>query len=153
MVGEPLLRPQFAHKVVYYAAKKGFWIYIGTDGRLLRPDVAIAWGMLALRPSNLAVDSWDEKPSLPKAVVPVRKHLEYWLKKQYVFGYMVFFNMVLCRNNTEDIRTLTEYACVHRIATHYHINETPMIEQDEHFKPPSSPYTARANRLSAPDLR
>jgi hypothetical protein len=51
MVGEPLLRPQFAHKVVYYAAKKGFWIYIGTDGRLLRPDVAIAWGMLALRPS------------------------------------------------------------------------------------------------------
>src|SRR5215472_215661 len=30
MGGEPLLRPQFAHKVVYYAAKKGFWIYIGT---------------------------------------------------------------------------------------------------------------------------
>jgi hypothetical protein len=30
------LRPQFAHKVVYYAAKKGFWISIGTNGRLLR---------------------------------------------------------------------------------------------------------------------
>src|SRR5882724_12669414 len=40
MGGEPLLRPQFTHKVVYYAAKKGFWIYIGTNGRLLRPDVA-----------------------------------------------------------------------------------------------------------------
>lgn len=26
--------------MVYYAAKKGFWIYIGTNGRLLRPDVA-----------------------------------------------------------------------------------------------------------------
>ena len=24
-----------------------------------------------------------------------------------------------------------------------------MIEQDEHFKPPSSPHTARANRLNA----
>jgi hypothetical protein len=32
---------------------------------------------------NFAVDSWDEKPSLPKAVVPVRKHLEHLLKKQY----------------------------------------------------------------------
>jgi hypothetical protein len=30
------LRPQFAHKVVYYAAQKGFWISIGTNDRLLR---------------------------------------------------------------------------------------------------------------------
>jgi hypothetical protein len=40
MGGEPFLRPQFAHKVVYYAAKKGFWIYIGTNALLLRPEVA-----------------------------------------------------------------------------------------------------------------
>jgi len=40
MGGGPLLRPQVAHKAVYYAAKKGFWIYIGTNGRLLRPEVA-----------------------------------------------------------------------------------------------------------------
>jgi radical SAM protein with 4Fe4S-binding SPASM domain len=46
----------------------------------------------------------------------------------------VFFNMNICRNNTEDIRILTEYARDHRIATDYHINETPMLEQDEHFK-------------------
>jgi radical SAM protein with 4Fe4S-binding SPASM domain len=64
----------------------------------------------------------------------VRKHLEHLLKKQHVYGYMVFFNMNICRNNTEDIRTLTEYARDHRIATDYHINETPMLEQDEHFK-------------------
>ena len=38
--GEPPPRPQFVHKVVYYAAKKGFWIYIATNGRLLRPEVA-----------------------------------------------------------------------------------------------------------------
>ena len=37
MGGEPLLRPEMAHKIVYYAAKKGFWVYIGTNGRLLRP--------------------------------------------------------------------------------------------------------------------
>jgi radical SAM protein with 4Fe4S-binding SPASM domain len=64
----------------------------------------------------------------------VRKHLEHLLKKQYVYGYMVFFNMNICRNNTLDIRQLTEYAHDHRIATDYHINETPMLEQDEHFK-------------------
>ena len=29
---------------------------------------------------------------------------------------------------------LTEYAHEHRVATDYHLNETPMLEQDEHFK-------------------
>ena len=134
MGGEPLLRPQFAHRVVYYAAKKGFWIYIGTNGRLLRPEVADRLGDAGVAVINFALDAWDEKPSLPKALVPVRKHLEHLLRKQYVYEYMVFFNMNICRNNLEDIRTLTEYAHDHRIATDYHINETPMLEQDEHFK-------------------
>jgi MoaA/NifB/PqqE/SkfB family radical SAM enzyme len=31
MGGEPLLRPAFAHKVVAYAAGKGFWVYIDQD--------------------------------------------------------------------------------------------------------------------------
>jgi len=134
MGGEPLLRPQFAHKVVYYAAKKGFWIYIGTNARLLRPDVVDRLGDAGAAIFNFAVDAWDEKPSLPKALIPVQKQLEYLLRKQYVYGYMVFFNINICRNNTEDVRLLTEYAHDHRIATDYHINETPMLEQDEHFK-------------------
>jgi MoaA/NifB/PqqE/SkfB family radical SAM enzyme len=134
MGGEPLLRPQFAHKVVYYAAKKGFWIYIGTNGRLLRPDVADRLGDAGAAIFNFALDAWDEKPSLPKALVPVRKHLEHLLKKQYVYGYMVFFNINICRNNTQDVRQLTEFARDHHMATDYHINETPMLEQDEHFK-------------------
>ena len=40
MVGEPLLRPDFVHKLVYYAAKRGFWVYIATNGRLLKPELA-----------------------------------------------------------------------------------------------------------------
>jgi MoaA/NifB/PqqE/SkfB family radical SAM enzyme len=134
MGGEPLLRPDFAHKVVYYAAKKGFWIYVGTNGRLLRPEVADRLGDAGVGVINFALDSWDEKPSLPKAVVPARKHIEYLMKKQYVYGYMVFFNLNICRNNTQDVRQITEFAREHRIATDYHINETPMLEQDEHFK-------------------
>jgi MoaA/NifB/PqqE/SkfB family radical SAM enzyme len=134
MGGEPLLRPQFAHKVVDYAAKKGFWIYVGTNGRLLRPDVADRLGDAGVSVFNFALDSWEEQPSLPKAVAPVRKHIEHLIRKQYVYGYMVFFNLNICRNNTEDVRQITEYAREHRIATDYHINETPMLEQDEHFK-------------------
>ncbi|HLI82383.1 MAG TPA: hypothetical protein VKV17_00610 [Bryobacteraceae bacterium] len=46
----------------------------------------------------------------------------------------MFFNINICRNNLEDVRLLTEYAHQHRVATDYHINETPMLEQDGHFK-------------------
>src|ERR1700726_1818036 len=134
MGGEPLLRPQFVHKGVYSAAKKGFWIYIATNGRLLRPDVADRLGDAGVAVFNFAVDSWDLKPSLPKALVPAKENLEHILRKQYVHRYMVFFNMNICRNNLQDVRQLTDYAHDHRIATDYHINETPMLEQDEHFK-------------------
>jgi MoaA/NifB/PqqE/SkfB family radical SAM enzyme len=134
MGGEPLLRPQFAHKVVYYAAKKGFWIYVGTNGRLLRPEVADRLGDAGVAVFNFALDSWDLKPSLPKALVPAKSNLEHLMRKQYVYGYMVFFNINICRNNLEDVRMLTDFAHDHCIATDYHINETPMLEQDEHFK-------------------
>jgi hypothetical protein len=134
MGGEPLLRPEFIHKVVYYAAKKGFWVYIATNGRLLRPDVADRLGDAGVAVFNFALDSWDLQPSLPKAFVPAEKNLEHILRKQYVDGYLVFFNINICRNNLDDVRKLTEYAHDHRIATDYHINETPMLEQDDHFK-------------------
>ena len=108
MGGEPLLRPQFAHKVVSYAAKKGFWIYIGTNGRLLRPEVAARLADAGTAVFNFALDSWNLQPSLPKAVEPARKNLDYLLRKQYVYGYMVFFNRNICRNNLEDVRKITE---------------------------------------------
>lgn len=114
--------------------KKGFWIYTATNGRLLRPDVADRLGDAGAAVFNFALDAWDEKPGLPKALVPSRQNLEYLMKKQYAHGYMVFFNMNICRNNLEDIRLLTDYAREHRLATDYHLNETPMLEQDDHFR-------------------
>ena len=134
MGGEPLLRPEFIHKVVYYAAKKGFWVYIATNGRLLKPDLADRLGDAGVAVFNFAVDSWDLKPGLPKALVPARKNLEHILRKQYVYEYLVFFNINICGNNREDVKMLTEYAHEHHVATDYHLNETPMLEQDEHFK-------------------
>ena len=80
-----------AHRIVYHAAKKGFWIYIGTNGRLLRPEVADRLADAGTAVFNFALDAWDEKPGLPKALVPASKNLEYLMRKQYVYGYMVFF--------------------------------------------------------------
>jgi len=45
----------------------------------------------------------------------------------------VFFNMNICRNNHEDIKQLTEIARANGIATDYHLNESPMVEQT-HFQ-------------------
>jgi MoaA/NifB/PqqE/SkfB family radical SAM enzyme len=132
MGGEPLLRPDFVHKVVYYAAKKDFWIYVPTNGRLLRPDVIDRLGDAGVSTFNLAVDALDIKPGLPKALAPIRSHFDHLVKRQYRYGYTVFFNMNICRHNMDDIRQLTEIAREHRIATDYHINEPPMIEP-EHF--------------------
>jgi MoaA/NifB/PqqE/SkfB family radical SAM enzyme len=133
MGGEPLLRPQLVHKVVSYAAKKGFWVYVPTNGRLLRPDVIDRLGDAGVATFNLAVDAVDEKPGLPKALAPIRSYFEHLVKRQYRYGYTVFFNMNICRNNLDDVRQLTEIAREHRIATDYHINETPMLEAG-HFQ-------------------
>jgi len=135
MGGEPMLRPQFVHKVVYYAARKGFWVYVPTNGRLLRPDVIDRLGDAGVATFNLAVDALDIKPGLPKALAPIRSHFDHLVKRQYRYGYTVFFNMNICRNNMDDIRQLTDIAREHRIATDYHINEPPMItpEHFEHF--------------------
>ncbi len=133
MGGEPLLRPQFVHKVVYYAAKKGFWVYLPTNARLLRPEVIDRVADAGVAIVNFAVDAVDEKPGLPKALAPVRKYFDYLIQRQYRYGYSVFFNINICRNNIEDVKQLTEIAHENGIATDYHINESPMLEQ-EHFK-------------------
>jgi MoaA/NifB/PqqE/SkfB family radical SAM enzyme len=133
MGGEPLLRPQFVHKVVYYAARKGFWVYVPTNGRLLRPEVIDRLGDAGVAVFNLAVDAVDEKPGLPKALNPIRPYFEHLVRRQYQYGYAVFFNINICRNNLEDVKQLTEIAHDYGIATDYHINESPMLEQP-HFQ-------------------
>jgi len=133
MGGEVVLRPAFVHKVVYYAAKKGFWIYIPTNGRLLKPDVIDRLADAGVATFNLAVDTVEEKPGLPKALAPIRPYFEYLVAKQYRYGYTVFFNINICRNNLDDVRQLTEIAHDHKISTDYHINEEPLVDQP-HFK-------------------
>lgn len=133
MGGEPLLRPKFIHKVIYYGSKKGFFMYLPTNGRLMKPQVVDWIGDAGVAAINLAVDCVEERPGLPKALDRIRPYFDYLVKMQRRYGYIVVFNMNICRNNMADIRELTEIAHDHGISTDYHINETPMIEQG-HFK-------------------
>jgi MoaA/NifB/PqqE/SkfB family radical SAM enzyme len=133
MGGEPLLRPKFIHKVIYYGSKKGFFMYLPTNGRLMKPEVIDWIGDAGVAAINLAVDCVDEKPGLPKNLSKIRSYFDYLVKMQRRYGYIVVFNMNICRNNMDDIRELTEIAHDNGISTDYHINETPMIEQS-HFK-------------------
>lgn len=133
MGGEVLLRPQFVHKVVYYGVKKGFWVYVPTNGRLMRPDVIDRLADAGVATFNLAVDSVEDRPELPKALAPIRPYFDYLIRKQYVYDYSVFFNINITRINLEDVKRLTEIAHDNGIATDYHINESPMTDQP-HFR-------------------
>ena len=66
MGGEVLLRPAFVHKVVYYAAKKGFWVYVPTNGRLMRPEVIDRLGDAGVATVNLAVEWWRSRRDCPR---------------------------------------------------------------------------------------
>jgi MoaA/NifB/PqqE/SkfB family radical SAM enzyme len=133
MGGEVLIRPKFVHKVCYYAAKRGFWIYVPTNGRLMRQDVIDRLGDAGIATVNLAVDSVEDRKELPKALNPILPYFKYLIKKQYLYDFSVFFNINITRINIDDVKQLTEIARDHGIATDYHINESPMLDQP-HFR-------------------
>jgi len=131
--GEPLLRPDFVHKVIYYAAKKDFWVYLATNARLLRPPVIDRLADAGIATINFAVDCINEKPGLPKAFEHVSSQFEYLVKRQYRYGYTVFFNTNICRTNIDDVKQLVEIAHNNGISLTFHVNEAPMMEQT-HFQ-------------------
>ena len=133
MGGEPLLRPKLIHKIVYYSAKKDIFVYLPTNARLLKPDLIDKLGDAGIATFNIAVDSVKERKSLPKSFEPIKEQFEYLVKRQRFYGYTIMFNINICHNNMDDVKELTEIARSYNVATDYHINETPMTEQD-HFK-------------------
>src|SRR5438105_1799033 len=110
MGGEPLLRPKFIHKIVNYAAKKDFLVYLPTNGRLMKPDVIDRLGDAGLCSVNLAVDCISEKPGLAKAFNPIKPYFEYLMKNERKYCVQTFFNVCICRTNIEDVKQLTEMA-------------------------------------------
>ena len=80
MGGEPLLRPDLAHKMIYYAVKKGFWVYLPTNGRLMWPKVIDKIADAGVGVVNLAVrlagTMYPAKVCRSSPMVPIRKHFE-----------------------------------------------------------------------------
>src|SRR5438105_3594674 len=55
------------------------------------------------------------------------------VRRQYRYGYTVFFNTNICRTNIDDVKELATIAHDNGISITFHINEAPMMEQG-HFK-------------------
>src|SRR5205807_10562068 len=73
------------------------------------------------------------KPGLPKAHEHVRSHLDYLIKRQYQYGYTMYFKANNYRTNIADVKELAKIAHDNGIPITFHINEAAMMEQD-HFK-------------------
>jgi len=125
MGGEPLLRKDFILEITRYAAEKGFFVYLPTNGYLMDPPFIDEIGRAGVAAVNLAVDCVAPRRGLPKALMNVEPQFRYLVEKQSDYGYIVFFNINICRTNLRDVRMLTEIAHQNHIGTDYHLIEAP----------------------------
>jgi len=125
MGGEPLLRKDFVLEVIRYGAENDFFMYLPTNGYLLDKSFIDEVGRAGVAAINLAVDCVAPRKGLPKALLNIEPQFRYLVEKQEKYGYLVFFNINICRNNLKDVKLLTEIAHQNRIGTDYHLNEPP----------------------------
>lgn len=136
MGGEPLLRPDFILEIIRYGASKGFFMYLPTNGYLMDKPFIDEVGRAGVAAINLAVDCVAPRKGLPKALLSIEPQFRYLVERQKKYGYLVFFNINICRTNIKDVKLLTEIAHQNRIGTDYHLNEPPQnfinLEQYKH---------------------
>ena len=107
-------------QIIYYAAKKDFWVYLATNARLLRPEVTDRLADAGIATVNFAVDTIKEKPGLPKAFEHVRANFDHLVRRQYRYGYTVFFNTNICRTNIDDVKELATIVHENGISITFH---------------------------------
>lgn len=135
MGGEPLLRKDFILDVIRYGNDSGFFMYLPTNGYLLDQSFIDEMGRAGTAAVNLAVDCVAPRKGLPKALLAIEPQFRYLVERQKKYGYLVFFNINICRTNIKDVRLLTEIAHQNHIGTDYHLNEPPHSFTDqEHYK-------------------
>ena len=125
MGGEPLLRKDFILEVIGYGADNGFFMYLPTNGYLMDKEFIDEVGRAGVAAVNLAVDCVAPRKGLPKALLAIEPQFRYLVERQKEYGYLVFFNINICRTNIKDVRILTEIAHQNHIGTDYHLNEPP----------------------------
>jgi MoaA/NifB/PqqE/SkfB family radical SAM enzyme len=124
MGGEPLIRTAFVERFARYAAGKGCYVYLPTNGRLLTPDVTDRLGDAGVATFNVAIDCIREQPGLPKALEHIRENFDHLVRLQSRYGYTVFLSINITRFNLEDVRLLTEFSRENGIGTAYHLCES-----------------------------
>jgi MoaA/NifB/PqqE/SkfB family radical SAM enzyme len=125
MGGEPLVRKDFVLEIIRYGAENGFFMYLPTNGYLMDRDFIDEVGRAGVAAINLAVDCVAPRKGLPKALLNIEPQFRYLVAQQKKYGYIVFLNINICRNNIKDAKLLTEIAHQNHIGTDYHLNEPP----------------------------
>ncbi|MEW5724974.1 MAG: radical SAM protein [Thermodesulfobacteriota bacterium] len=125
MGGEPLIRPAFILELIRYGAEQGFFMYLPTNGYLLDKPLIDEIGSAGVAAINLAVDCLAPRKGLPKAFFNIEDQFRYLVERQNHYGYILFFNINICRTNIKDVKLLTEIAHQNRLGTDYHLNEPP----------------------------
>lgn len=135
MGGEPLLRKDFIIEIVKYGAENGFFMYLPTNGYLMDKSFIDDIGQAGVAAINLAVDCVAPRKGLPKALLAIEPQFRYLVERQKKYGYILFFNINICRNNIKDVKLLTEIAHQNHIGTDYHLNEPPQsFINVDHYK-------------------
>jgi MoaA/NifB/PqqE/SkfB family radical SAM enzyme len=135
MGGEPLVRKDFILEVIRYGNQNGFFMYLPTNGLLMDKAFIDEMGRSGVAAVNLAVDCITPRKGLPKAFLNIEPQFRYLVERQKKYGYLVFFNINICRTNIKDVKLLTEIAHANRIGTDYHLNEPPhSFVNVEHYK-------------------
>ncbi|HZW35857.1 MAG TPA: radical SAM protein [Candidatus Deferrimicrobiaceae bacterium] len=135
MGGEPLVRPDFIIDVIRYGSERGFFMYLPTNGYLMDEKFIDEAGRAGVTAINLAVDCVAPRKGLPKALMAVEPQFRYLVQQQKKWGFLVFFNINICRTNLRDVKMLTEIAHQNGVGTDYHLNETPQeFVNVDHYK-------------------
>ena len=135
MGGEPLLRKDFVLEVIRYGVENGFFMYLPTNGYLMDKTFIDEVGRAGVAAINLAVDCVAPLKGLPKALLSIEPQFRYLVERQKKYGYIVFFNINICRTNIKDVKLLTEIAHENHIGTDYHLNEPPQsFVNVDHYK-------------------
>lgn len=133
MGGEVLLRKDFVLKVVEYGSRRGFFVYVPTNGMLLDEPFIDRLGKAGVAAVNVAVDCIEPQPGLPKALSRVEKKLEYLIKRTMTYGYLVFLNVNITSKNMLDVRRVAHFAKDAGVGIDFHVNEVPVVPQ-KHYR-------------------
>jgi MoaA/NifB/PqqE/SkfB family radical SAM enzyme len=133
MGGEPLIRKDFVIELIRYGTEDGFFVYLPTNGYLMDREFVDEAGRAGVAAVNLAVDCVAPRKGLPKALLAIEPQFRYLVERKEEYGYLVFFNINICRTNIRDVKLLTEIAHENRIGTDYHLNEPPLEFVDTRY--------------------